>query len=94
MNYSIEIVFVYLDSIGLCLERVAARGGHHVPEADVRRRFTCANRNFWHLYKLLADDWNLFFNAGDALQQIAAADRKAVIIYDERRYEEWLKMVN
>ncbi len=96
-GYSVEVVFVYLDSAELCVQRVATRvanGGHHVPPEDVRRRFVRANRNFWNIYKEIADEWNLFFNVADSFQQIVAADREGVIIFDEERYAEWLKMVN
>ena len=41
-GYQVTIVFVFLDSDELCVRRVArrvAKGGHLVPEADIRRRF-------------------------------------------------------
>jgi predicted ABC-type ATPase len=94
-KFKISIYFIYLDSAELCVRRIAARvarGGHHVPAADVRRRFSRSNKNFWNVYKAFADDWNLFLNIGDDFQQIAAGDEKDVIIFDEARYEEWLKM--
>lgn len=96
-GYAVEVVFVYLDSAELCVQRVAARvaqGGHHVLSEDVRRRFSRVNRNFWNIYKEIADKWNLFFDVTDSFQQIAAADREGVIIFDEERYPEWLKMVS
>jgi predicted ABC-type ATPase len=94
-GFRISIYFVYLDSAELCVRRVASRvalGGHHVPPEDVRRRFERSNKNFWNVYKILADDWNLFLNAGDEFQQIAAGDAQDVIIFDEARFEQWLKM--
>lgn len=96
LDYGIKIVFVYLDSPELCVQRIAARvarGGHYVPEDDVRRRFSRSNRNFWNAYKDLADKWSLFFNAGDNLEQVAFQDKNGVIIIDEERYKKWLLMV-
>lgn len=58
-GFEITILFVYLDSPELCVERVAARvakGGHHVPADDIKRRFKRANTNFWKVYKNLADE--------------------------------------
>ena len=94
-NYRISIYFIYLDSAELCVKRISSRvalGGHHVPPDDVRRRFHRSNKNFWNIYKELADKWSLIFNAGDDFQIIGAADKKGVIIFDEARYSQWLKM--
>lgn len=95
-NFRIRVWFLYLDSVELCVRRIAARvakGGHHIPDEDVHRRFGRANANFWNVYKNSADKWHLVFNAGDSFEQIAAGDDKGVIILDEARYEQWLKMV-
>ena len=95
-GYRLQIYFVYLDSADLCLHRIAARvagGGHPIPAADVRRRFYRANHNFWHAYRALADSWNLFFNGGEELQQIAAGQSAELVIFDDLRFEAWLSMI-
>ncbi len=95
-NFTISVFFVYLDSVDLCISRIAtrvAKGGHYVPNDDVRRRFSRANRNFWHDYKELADDWFLFFNAVDSFEQIADGDKNGRTIIDEKRFEKWLEML-
>lgn len=95
LNYKIGILFVYLDCAELCIERIKIRvrkGGHHVPDADVRRRFERANRNFWRSYKHLADEWNLFYNAGAAIVQVAGGDKNTVSVLAEKEYQKWLKM--
>lgn len=95
-GYRIRLLFVYLDSAELCIDRIAARvarGGHHVPELDVRRRFTRANRNFWHGYKNFADAWHLFYNAGTMIEQVASGTLRDEMILDEERYQKWLTMV-
>lgn len=87
-SFRIRIWFVYLDSAEMCIRRIASRvakGGHHVPDEDVRRRFGRANANFWNVYKNSADKWHLIFNAGDSFEQIAAGDDNGVIILDEAR---------
>ena len=91
-NFAISVFFIFLDSPELCIQRIAARvarGGHHVPDADVRRRYTRANKNFWQIYRNLADDWFLIYNAGDSFEQIANGDANGVIIFDEERYHKW-----
>lgn len=55
----VELVFCMLPEVETCLARIAARvaaGGHAVPEADVRRRFTRASAHFPD-YAALADHW-------------------------------------
>lgn len=94
-NYEIQILFIYLDSPELCIQRVAARvakGGHNVAENDIRRRFYRANSNFWHVYKNLADEWSLFYNSIEGFSQVALSDDENVIILDEKRFQTWLKM--
>lgn len=66
-GYSLEIIFLKLSSPELAIKRVAHRvkqGGHHVPSADVRRRFVRGWRNFEQHYRPLADVWAVFENSG------------------------------
>ena len=53
-GYQITMVFVFLDSVALCLHRISERvqqGGHDVPEEDVRRRFRRVFSVFWNSYR-------------------------------------------
>jgi predicted ABC-type ATPase len=66
-GYRIEMVFLKLGSVELAIKRVAHRvklGGHHVPEADVRRRYQRGWPNFATLYRPLADAWAVYENSG------------------------------
>jgi predicted ABC-type ATPase len=66
-GYRIEMVFLKLGSAELAIKRVAHRvkhGGHHVPEADVRRRYQRGWPNFAALYRPLADAWAVYENSG------------------------------
>jgi predicted ABC-type ATPase len=68
-GYRIEIVFLRLPSPQLAVRRVAARvrqGGHHVPRADILRRFTRGWINFQNLYRGLADAWAVHDNSGNS----------------------------
>jgi len=67
-GYRIEIIFLRLNSAKLALRRVAARvkqGGHHVPRADVLRRFKRGWKNF-PAYRALANAWAVYDNSGPA----------------------------
>ena len=62
-GYRVELVYLQLASPEIALKRIAARvkeGGHHVPAADVRRRFVRSWRNFQNMYGPLCDAWWLY----------------------------------
>lgn len=67
-GYRIEMVFLWLPSVQLALQRIAARvrqGGHAVPRADVIRRFDRSWTNFRGIYQPLADAWAVYDNSGE-----------------------------
>ena len=67
-GYSIELIYLKVDTVNLALRRVAARvrqGGHNVSRADLVRRFSRSERNFEQTYKPLADRWTLYDNSGE-----------------------------
>jgi predicted ABC-type ATPase len=62
-GYNVHIVYLWLPTADLAVARVAERvraGGHDVPADTVRRRFTRGRRNFFTLYRPLADTWRLY----------------------------------
>jgi len=62
-GYRINLVYLRLATPEVALKRIAARvkeGGHHVPAADVRRRFVRSWRNFENAYRPLCDAWWLY----------------------------------
>jgi predicted ABC-type ATPase len=73
-GYSISIDFIFLDSADACVARVserAAKGGHAVSEPDIVRRFSRSCKNFWSLYRPLADRWCLFYNGTEKFHSVA-----------------------
>ena len=66
-GYRVKLIFLQLASAEEAIARVAQRvrqGGHHIPEAVIRRRFAAGNKNFECLYAPLVDAWALYDNAG------------------------------
>jgi predicted ABC-type ATPase len=62
-GYSVHVVYLWLPTVDLALARVAERvrtGGHDVPAETVKRRFDRGRRNFFTLYRPLADTWRLY----------------------------------
>jgi predicted ABC-type ATPase len=63
VSYRVVLFFLWLPSADLAVSRVANRvqqGGHAVPEADVRRRFTSGLKNLFKLYRPHLDAWWLY----------------------------------
>lgn len=64
-NYKIVLVYIFLNSCTVCIERVNKRvknGGHSVKEEDIIRRYYRSIANFEDLYKDIVDEWILFYN--------------------------------
>lgn len=84
-GFEITIAFVFVDSEDVCVARVAERvrkGGHDVPENDIRRRFGRSINNFWTVYRELADNWVVLYNGGGRIQDVSAGSRSHLTIRD------------
>lgn len=65
-DYSITLLYFWLHSPELALQRVAERvskGGHNIPEEVVRRRYYEGLRNFFNIYAPIVDYWTLVDNS-------------------------------
>jgi predicted ABC-type ATPase len=94
-GYSVTIVFVYLDSADLCVSRVTQRvrrGGHSVPETDIRRRFTRSCSNFWHTYRKIADQWEMIYNSTDGFVEVALGFADELAVSDEELFHSFLEI--
>ena len=47
------------------------KGGHNVPEQDMRRRFQRSLNNFWDNFTKISDSWILLYNGDEIYQQVA-----------------------
>ncbi|MDQ2730537.1 MAG: zeta toxin family protein [Armatimonadota bacterium] len=64
-GYRMTLMFLWMPDAELCIQRVAERvrrGGHHIPEETIRRRFKAGIKNFFELYRVISDEWQLFDN--------------------------------
>lgn len=94
-NYQIHIIFIFADSPEILIERIAERvkkGGHYVPDADVRRRFARGKQNFWNVYKDSVNSWSLIYNSEGTFYDIALGESKEIEIYDEHLYEKFTRI--
>ena len=82
-GYRIHIIFLWLPSADLAVERVAGRvrlGGHNVPEAHIRRRYTAGLRNFFELYKPISTTWRVYDNSAASRPHLIARGKGSQII--------------
>ena len=95
-GFKITIVFIYVDSPDTCVSRVRARvrrGGHNVPEEDIRRRFLRSCRNFWHIYREIADYWYVIYNSSGEFKRIASGEPNAMSILDAKVFGQFQQLV-
>jgi predicted ABC-type ATPase len=96
-EYGIVIIYVFLENPESCVERVKIRvrkGGHNVPEEDIRRRYFRSKNNFWNDYKLLADRWLLIYNSDEGFQEAAVGVAEKFIIENEGLFEKFIKDID
>ncbi len=74
-GYQVHLVYLWLASAALAVERVAERvrmGGHDVPEQTIRHRYVIGLRNFFRLYQPLATTWRVYDNSGFGVPSLIA----------------------
>ncbi|MBI1976061.1 MAG: zeta toxin family protein [Candidatus Omnitrophica bacterium] len=95
-GYKIHLFFLWVPTVEFALARIADRvhrGGHNVPEKDVRRRFKRGLENFFKSYRSLVDIWGIFDNSEEKPRLIAHEQEKALKIFDEALFKKVLKQV-
>lgn len=78
-NYKIILVYSFLQNCTTCIERVKKRvenGGHNVPEEDIIRRYYKSVVKFWNKYRLIVDEWTMFYNGYDYAPVIVSFGEK------------------
>ena len=96
-NYTIYIVFIFLESSDLCIDRIHQRvmnGGHDVPQEDIVRRFYRSINNFWQTYKNIADIWSIYSNSGNRFYRVAVGEKDSVTIYDNELFTLFMNNVS
>jgi predicted ABC-type ATPase len=85
VGYAVHLLYLWVPSPDLSLKRIQGRvqlGGHPVPEIDVRRRYKRSVSNFINVYRELVDTWEVYNNAQEIPQLVAAGDVRGERIYD------------
>ena len=76
-GYDVTLLYLWLDSPDHAIKRVAkrvAKGGHHIPDDVVKRRYYRGIKNLIQLYTPLCDKWLVFDNMDVEPQVVAKYD--------------------
>ncbi len=93
-GFKISIIYVFLENPDICILRIKERvlkGGHHVPDHYVIRRFYRSKRNFWNSYKKLADKWFMVYNSDNNFQQFAIGVGDDYVISNKEYFQSFIK---
>ena len=94
-SYKIILIFLWLDSPELAIERVLSRvkkGGHNIPEDVIKRRYRKGLENLVNLFMPLCDEWMIADNSSSTPKVIAKGIKsKTELITDPNT---WNKILN
>lgn len=96
-GYVVSIVYVFLESSDLCIERIKQRvrlGGHHIPDEDVIRRFHRSKKRFWHTYKNMADKWVMYLNGDEGIKKIAVGISDKFQVEDDNFFQPFIASIS
>jgi predicted ABC-type ATPase len=85
-GYEFHLIFLYLQSADLAVERVRERvrmGGHNIPEDVIRRRYENGLRNFYEIYQPIADSWRVIDVSKKMPLDVAFGDKIETRIIEE-----------
>ena len=78
-GYTVRLLFFWLNSPELALQRVAervAKGGHNIPVPIIKRRYVLGISNLFKLFMNEVDYWTIYDNSAYPAVQIASGGRK------------------
>jgi predicted ABC-type ATPase len=90
-GYKINLIYLWLDSPDLAIERVARRvasGGHDIPRDIIRRRYQRGIKNFFELYSPLADRWIVYENSNQRQKVAEKPFAQSQIIYQSTVWQQ------
>jgi predicted ABC-type ATPase len=96
-DYIFCLLYLWLPKPEFSINRVrdrVRRGGHHVPDDTIRRRYRAGLRNFFELYRPMADVWRFYDNTYPAGPRLIAAGVRGVeTIKDDATWRQVLQGV-
>ncbi len=88
-GYRIHLIYIYLWSVEIAVERVRNRvrcGGHDIPVRDIERRYRRSLVNLKNDYLPLAEQWRVYDNSTDNLIVVARGERAETVVENEQQW--------
>ncbi|MFH1799226.1 MAG: zeta toxin family protein [Candidatus Omnitrophota bacterium] len=89
-GYELHLFFLWLPAVKLALARIADRvrkGGHDIPEHDVRRRFARGLKNLFQSYGSLFNTWSVFDNSTGSPEQVFRVEQGMITVHNRLKYD-------
>lgn len=89
-NYEITLIFFWLNSVELAIERVKTRveeGGHDIPTDIIIRRYNRGLKNFFSIYEEIVDNWMFIDNSGRPYAEIAKKDKQNLVVNQSNKWK-------
>lgn len=99
MGYRFTLIYVWLDRPELSVLRVAERvrrGGHHIPEDAIHRRYAASLRNLRDIYLPISDRWLIYDNTqlNRPLRLAGGGPGSPLRVYNTDRWNQFMEVLN
>ena len=97
MDYKISLLYFWLSSPDLTVERVAKRvrnGGHHIPSDVIERRYYRGIYNLYNLYMPICDEWTIVNNMDLVPEVIAKYDSFGKTVFNRELWNTIIRQQN
>ena len=88
-RYKIILIYIFVESQQEAVNRIRIRvekGGHAIPEEDIKRRFQRSKSNFWNIYRKEVNRWKMFINSKDEFVEVVVGEREKIDIINENAF--------
>ncbi len=96
-GYNTVLIYTFLKNPETCIDRIKIRvknGGHNVPNEDVIRRYYRSKKNLWFKYRVIIDEWTVFYNGLSGYINVMKGDNENVEIFNEELYNLFMENIN
>jgi predicted ABC-type ATPase len=96
-NWIVDLIYLYLPSVKISLERVAERvkhGGHNIPETSILRRYPRSLKNLIKLFSPLCDTTICLDNSDELQKLIFIQEKSDRTIKDKAIYQVLLASIS